>query len=218
MFAGHYEEWRNARLFVMDKYLGHDFFTGKSVLELGCGYGDIGAAISQRGGIVTCSDARAEHIEVLKAKHATVRTRIDDLDKPLKYCPSFDVIVHFGVLYHLRDARENLLDVAKYCNYLILETEVCDSSEEFAIATPENGYDQAFNAVGTRPSPSLVEKYLNEAGFHFQMIMDKDMNAEFHMYTWEITNSKTWRHGLRRFWICWKKDLPSILKSDTLTK
>ena len=36
------------------------------------------------------------------------------------------------------------------------------------------------------------------------MVKDGILNSDFHIYDWEITDSEMWKHGLRRFWICWK--------------
>jgi hypothetical protein len=93
-----------------------------------------------------------------------------------------------------------------------LETEVCDSDDkDFHIITNENGYDQAFNNIGIRPSPPYIESLLDNNGFQFKMIKDPILNSDFHCYDWDVKNSETWRPGLRRFWICWKNiDSPLV--------
>lgn len=212
MFSGHYDQWRNNRIDVTNALLTTDFFREKSVLEVGCGYGDIGNAFSQQGATVTCSDARREHIEVLTARHPHLKTRVDDMDRWLDDMPHFDVIIHFGLLYHLKNPSGHLIDVSQYCDYLFFETEVCDSTNpDDILYTNENGYDQAFNAVGSRPSPSYIEKILSLCNFSFRMITTPSLNHDFHRYDWEHRNDKHWEHGLRRFWICWKNSVPTPL-------
>ena len=99
----------------------------------------------------------------------------------------------------------HLEKVSQKCNILLLETEVSDSDDiHFYIQTNENGYDQAINNQGIRPSPHYVENILEKNGFQFTLIKDPILNSDFHCYDWDINNSKTWTHGLRRFWICWK--------------
>ena len=95
---------------------------------------------------------------------------------------------------------------------LLLETEVSDSDDpSFYILTNEAGHDQAYNNKGIRPSPSYVESVLTKNGFQFKLITDPILNADFHRYDWNIRNTKTWEHGLRRFWICWKNiDSPLV--------
>ena len=117
----------------------------------------------------------------------------------------YDVIVHWGLLYHLNEIEIHLQKIAQKCNVLFLETEVADSDDNtFYIQTNEIGYDQAFNGTGIRPSPSYVEKVLEKNGFQFKLVNDSIINSDFHNYDWPVNNTKTWRHGLRRFWICWK--------------
>ena len=129
----------------------------------------------------------------------------------------YDIIVHWGLLYHLQEIEKHLENIAEHCDILLLETEVSDSSEDtFFIQTEEKGYDQAFHSIGIRPSPSYVEKILDKNGFHFKLIKDPILNSSFHRYDWEIQDTKTWRQGLRRFWICWKKTIvPDFFLDDS---
>jgi hypothetical protein len=68
----------------------------------------------------------------------------------------------------------------------------------------EAGFDQAFNNRGCRPSAAYVENLLTTNGFQFRRLDDPILNSDFHNYSWTVTESKEWRHGLRRFWVCWK--------------
>ena len=58
----------------------------------------------------------------------------------------YDVIVHWGLLYHLNEIEIHLQKIAQKCNVLFLETEVADSDDNtFYIQTNELGYDQVFD-------------------------------------------------------------------------
>ncbi len=210
MFRYHYDDWRETRMKGTLKYISPDYFISKNLLELGCGHGHIGDIFYKLGAIVTSSDARKEHIENTKINFPHLKTELIDCDVdviPKKY----DIIVHWGLLYHLNEIEKHLEKISQKCDILLLETEVSDSdNDSFYITTYENGYDQAFNDKGIRPSPAYVEKVLNNNGFKFKLIKDPILNSSFHIYDWDITNSNTWRHGLRRFWICWK-DIDSPL-------
>ena len=132
----------------------------------------------------------------------------DKDDIPTKY----DIILHWGVLYHLSEIEKHLAKISPKCDVLLLETEVCDSDDSaFFITTNEEGYDQAFNGTGIRPSPAYVEKVLEKNGFQFRLVKDPILNSGFHSYDWDVNNTNTWTGGLRRFWICWK-DVDSPLK------
>jgi hypothetical protein len=117
----------------------------------------------------------------------------------------YDIIIHWGLLYHLNEIENHLENISNICNILLLESEVCDSdNDSYYIDTKEEGYDQAYDLIGIRPSPSYVEKILKQNGFEYKLIVDDDLNSDIHCYNWEIKNTKTWKNGMRRFWICWK--------------
>lgn len=42
MFSDHYNNWTNSRINGINKYIGSEYFAGKRLLELGCGYAHIG--------------------------------------------------------------------------------------------------------------------------------------------------------------------------------
>jgi len=186
------------------KYILPDYFKSKTLLELGCGHADIGNMFYDLGAIVTSSDVRKEHIDVVKGKYPHINTLLIDGDNDT-IKDKYDIIVHWGLLYHLNEIEIHLEKVSHKCDILLLETEVSDSDDKnFYISTNESGYDQAFNAKGIRPSQHYVENVLEKNGFQFKLVKDPILNSESHCYDWDIRNSKSWKNGLRRFWICWK--------------
>lgn len=210
-FSDHYDNWRTSRMNGLTKYISPLYFRSKSLLELGCGYADIGNAFSELGALVTSSDARKEHLDIVNDRYPHIKTSLIDCDN-INIEGKYDIILHWGLLYHLREIENHLKEVSNKCNVLLLETEVCDSDDhDFYIITREEGYDQAFNNTGIRPSPSYIESLLDNNGFQFKMIKDPILNSGFHSYDWDVNNSETWRPGLRRFWICWKNiDSPLV--------
>lgn len=204
MFSDHYVNWRMSRMNGIKKYVRPGYFESKTLLELGCGYADIGNKFYELGAVVTSSDARKEHLTVVNTTYPHIKTLLIDSDNDTIE-EKYDIIVHWGLLYHLKEIESHLEKVSQKCDVLFLETEVADSDDkDFYIVTDENGHDQAFNNKGIRPSPNYVESVLEKNGFQFKLIKDPIVNSNFHKYDWDIRNSKTWRHGLRRFWICWK--------------
>lgn len=201
MFADHYVEWRGKRIQAIIDHYGRDFFVGKTVLELGCGYGDIGAAFYKMGAIVTCSDARKEHLNVVKKRYPKIKILLLDLDNEQAINQDFDVIIDLGVLYHLQNYKLHLKNVIQHANHLILETEVVDSKDpDFVVHTEESGYDQAFNGRGCRPSATGIEKFFKENKVLSRRYESPKLNSGFHRYDWKETNAGTWVHGQRRFW------------------
>jgi len=204
MFKGHYDEWRESRMNGIKKYMPSNYFISKKILEVGCGYADIGNEFYKLGGVVSSSDARQEHIDIVKDRYPHINALIIDGDKDT-ISEHYDIIVHWGLLYHLNEIDKHLENISRNCDVLLLETEVADSDDPtFYIKTNELGMDQAFNFVGIRPSPTYIEKILHKNGFQYKLIDDSILNSDYHTYDWKITNTNTWRNGLRQFWICWK--------------
>lgn len=186
------------------KYISSEYFKSKTLLEVGCGHADIGNMFHDLGAIVTSSDVRKEHLENVKITYPHINTLLIDGDND-SITNKYDIILHWGLLYHLSEIEKHLENVSHKCDVLLLETEVCDSDDkEFYISINEDGYDQAFNNKGIRPSQPYVEYVLEKNGFQFKLIKDPILNSDFHRYDWDISNSKKSEGGLRRFWICWK--------------
>jgi len=202
-FAGHYLKWRKQRIDAIVEHYKLQFFAGKNLLEVGCGHGDIGAHFQKLGAIVTCSDARPENLAVARNKYPEISTVLADLDRGWPFDDNFDIVIHMGLLYHLKEAEKPIREACAASWNLVLETEVCDSDDpnDILIVDEESrDYDQAFGGKGCRPSPAYVERILHDCGMTFTRIMDARCNAEFHVYDWQVQNTKTWRSGLRAMW------------------
>jgi hypothetical protein len=211
MFKSHYDGWRESRMNGIKKYVRDDIIRGKCLFEVGAGHADLGNMFHQLGAIVHSSDARSEYINIINQRYPYIQTSIFDCDNDILN-DKYDIILHWGVLYHIKHIKSHLANICSKCDYLFLETEVIDSSENNTIHVNENGYDQAFNSVGSRPSQHYVEQTLAENDFEFVLINDPILNSSFHIYDWNISNDGSWRHGLRRYWICWKRGVPSPMK------
>jgi len=207
MFNEHYDKWRQARFNRIVEHYGRTFWRHKTVLEVGCGFGDLGNAFSNLGSVVVCQDARPEHIKFLKEKHPHLSAYVYDLNNGLGTEASFDVILHTGVLYHLNDYIQPIIDCCSRCEHLILETEVSDSSDpNYCLYIDEHKgvYDKSFTGKGNRPSPAAVERVLKEQNFSYERVLD-GLDVEFHSYSWKMKNTGKWKNGQRALWFCQRK-------------
>ncbi|MGE0813471.1 MAG: class I SAM-dependent methyltransferase [Vicinamibacterales bacterium] len=199
-FTRHYDDWRARRVAAIRGHYGDAFFRGRTLLELGCGYGDLGAAFLALGAEVCCADAREEHLEVARARHPGLRTVRADLNTDWPF-GRVDVIFHLGLLYHLEPTHESLRRACRSAPVVVVETEVCDSpSPDAVVPADEAGYDQAIDGRGCRPSAARVERVLAEEGFTWTRVADARCNSGIHVYDWEETGSGRVGHGQRRFW------------------
>jgi 2-polyprenyl-3-methyl-5-hydroxy-6-metoxy-1,4-benzoquinol methylase len=68
MFDHHYVNWRKSRVDGIKKYIDLSFFKEKTMLEVGCGYADLGNIFSEFSCSVTSTDARKEHLDIVKER------------------------------------------------------------------------------------------------------------------------------------------------------
>lgn len=207
-FRGHYYQWRIQRLKKIFSIIKPDWFEGKKILELGCGYGDIGAQLVSLGSKVTFSDARKEYMNEITHRYPNCPSTdivTADTNSEWPFEDNFDLCLHMGLLYHLEDWEYGLKKAYESSNILILETEVCDSNNENEeVSAQEYGFDKAFGEIGKRPSAAKIEKALKEIGFSFERYDTEDLNSPPHRYDWKVQNTKLIGPQYRRFWVCKK--------------
>lgn len=210
-FTDHYEYWRAERIVAIVDHYGEAWFKGKKILELGCGYGDIGHVLMTLGAEVIFAEGREENCDYLRRRFPNNKIYCMNCENewPFPEDAHFDMVLHMGLLYHLDNLWFALDKSCACCDHLVLETEVSDSDDEdyiLKINERADGWDQSLIGHGSRPSGSCIEKHLHEIGWSCQRVTDSRCNALFHTYDWEVKNTGTWRDGLRRFWFCEKKE------------
>ena len=203
-FSDHYEYWRAKRVVAIIEHYGEKFFQNKKILELGCGYGDIGKVFIGLGSEVVFAEGREEHVNILKNKFPNNRIYKVNLENEWPFKDEkFDLILHLGVLYHLDNIEFSLEKSIINTSNLVLETEVCDSDDpNLVLKIDENidGYDQSLIGKGSRPSGKYLENIFEKYNCYYEIVKDKRCNALFHRYDWDVKNTNTWEHGLRRFY------------------
>lgn len=205
----HYHGWNMKRLAAMIEWFGADWFRGKRVLEIAAGHGEMGGVLWTLGADVTFTDGREENAAQIRARLpiAPEKVIVQDAEEGVKFADGrdFDLILHLGVLYHLDNWQTSLADCAKLAPYVVLESEVCDSSDvnvEVKLPEPAEAVDQALRGMGSRPSAEMIEKVLTDVGLKHQRLRDNRCNSGFHIYDWQVTGTNATRNGLRRFWFC----------------
>ena len=201
----HYKEWRQKRIAKIVNIMGEDFFRDASGLELGCLFGDIGAALHRKYNCnMTFTDVRYDQLDKFLLNNPKQNLRIVDQNQEWSLNRQYDFVIHWGVLYHLENWQRDLKCTLRHSKVIFLESEVCDSSDSnFEIKVDENveSIDQAYHGIGSRPSAAYVEKVLDSYKAKWKRYDDQDINSSIHCYDWKCKDTNTWTHGLRRFWI-----------------
>jgi SAM-dependent methyltransferase len=219
MFDGRYFEWNQKRAKGIVDFYGHKFFYHKKVLDLGCGYGDIGGVLYRLGSDVTGVDARQEHLKIVSKKFSGIKCVKADLDGNWPFHgKSFDLTLDMGLLCHLNNFEAHLRAVCASTTNLVLETAVCDSDDPFlCVAVPENKgiYDLSSNGMGCRPTAAAVERVLTECGMNFKRVDKAIYNASDYAYDWQSRNEKSIDSKHRRIWFCVRNNSPIQIEYGT---
>jgi len=213
MYQHHYVLWRQVRINKIEQIFGKEFFKDKTILELGCGYGDIGKYFKESlQADVTFAEGREEHFPFIRGNVSGCKIVHINQENHWQLETKYDVVIHFGVMYHLDNWKQDLECTLKHSDLVILETEVADSNDP----TFEQkfvdmiSYDQAMGPklLATRPSAAYIESVFSENGFSFVRYDDTDLDTDIHNYSWKVTGSaeshKSERSvgvGKRRFWV-----------------
>jgi hypothetical protein len=81
-------------------------------------------------------------------------------NRPWNLNRKFNLIIHWGLLYHLENWKDDLKHCLAHTNLICLESEIADSSEDtHDEKITEAGYDKAFEGIGSRPSAYHVQKH-----------------------------------------------------------
>jgi hypothetical protein len=162
---------------------------------------------------VTCIEGRSENLEVLKQKYPFFNSMLGDMDKELIQ-NHYNVILHAGLLYHMKNIVNNLENCLQNCDILILETENIDSDEDsdsivmiYENSSSDCGASSLLNSDCTNYSSRTTRKFLESMfikhNFKFVLLDSPEANSFCYVYDWKVTNSKS-THALRSIYIAYK--------------
>lgn len=192
---------------ILDIY-GVEYFRGKSVVELGAGHGNVGAFLAELGAEVLYVDGRRENMNIAMLKHRSVPSisfTTRDLDGDFSNIGRFDLVIDFGLVYHLRNIKEHVEACFAISDDILLESVVCDSLDESRILFLDEDseiYLNSLSGTGTRPSAGYLERLAREHSFAVSRYFDADLNAGKNVYDWEAGGTQGFKDDLmlRRFW------------------
>jgi hypothetical protein len=198
----YHADWQQNRInFILSKY-PKEFFKGKRILEVGAYNGYIGAYFNTLGAEVHCLEGRTENVVNIMNDYPNITAEVANLDTNEWNWGKWDVIINFGLYYHLEKFhKEHLHNCINNCDLMFFETVVYDSKEPEIYFRTEQGDDQSLTTIGGTPSTSYVENILNENAVTYKKYTDPFLNNYQHKYDWPDTGGKIFNQFHRRFWI-----------------
>lgn len=159
--------FNNDEYIVIDKARFENFnelnidLTNKTILELGCGIGNhTEFLLSKNPNKLICIEGREENFLLHKNRFSDndkVVSILQDLDKTYATDVNFDIIYNYGLLYHLRNPFEFLIDISKINHKdMILETCVELYGYDNKIIESNLSPSQSINGVGSRPNLKIL--------------------------------------------------------------
>lgn len=198
----YHADWQQNRInFILSKY-PKEFFKGKRILEVGAYNGYIGAYFNTLGAEVHCLEGRTENVVNIMNDYPNITAEVANLDTDEWVWDKWDIIINFGLYYHLEKFhKEHLQNCISNCNLMFFETVVYDSKEPEIYFRTEQGDDQSLTTIGGTPSTSYVENILKENVVTYKKYTDPFLNNYQHKYDWPDTGFKVFNQFHRRFWI-----------------
>lgn len=203
-FNNHYYNWNDKRYFFIRHLLDATDINQFKVLEVSGGHANLGKKFFDLGCDVTVTEGRAEHVNYINMLYPGIKTEIINLENSMPALPKFNLVLHFGVLYHLSDPLEHLKDflLKQDFDHLFLETEVSNHPDKnFVFKIKEFGYDQSLSTIGGRPTSSGIETILRDLSLVWKRHDNVNLDSFPHNYSWQESGMlETYRPGMRRFY------------------
>lgn len=203
----YYPEWTQNRLdYIIEDY-GKENFKGKKVLELAGCAGYISAYLQTLGAEVLCVEGRQENITKINEYYPDVPTLQANLDTDKWDFGHWDIIINFGLVYHLHNYhKEHLSNCITNCDKMYFETVIFDSRDRDFNWKAESGFDQSLSGQGGAPSVKWVEGVFDDNKVKYTKISDGRLNGagtpgNVHHYDWEEKYDNTYHPYRRKFWV-----------------
>lgn len=196
-------EWQSNRLKYLINNYNEDFWNNKKILELGSYNGAIGNFLKTNFNCdVTSVEGRESNVKSIKNYFPDLNIIQYDLDTKKWDFDKYDIIINWGLYYHLKDFHyDNLINCVKNCKTLFFETVVFDCDESIIHYVDSVGNDQGLTETGGYPTINYINNVLRNNSIDFKLIESKELNGKGHNYDWIPINSKKFDFYKRKFWI-----------------
>jgi SAM-dependent methyltransferase len=142
-----------------------------SAVDVGCGLGDFSAFLSQFGiSRVVGIDGRTENLVEARKRHKDVVFQLADAEElPVEQLGSFDLVLCFGLLYHLENPLRAIRKLHALTSKVLIIESVCvpGAKPKLELLDEAEVQNQGLNHLGFYPSEPCLVKMLSRAGFPF---------------------------------------------------
>jgi SAM-dependent methyltransferase len=143
-----------------------------TALDVGCGAGYFSGVLRDLGLTVTGVDLQEENLANCRARYPDCDFRKADLDGPLEALAVYDLVLLFGVLYHLQSPLQTIMRLRESVGRVAVVSSRFAEGDFPAMYLFSEKVGQAHNdaRVVTVPTLSAMISILNSAGFDFVYI------------------------------------------------
>ncbi len=142
----------------------------RTALDVGCGFGFFSSYLRRAGFEVSALDGRESNIVEARKRSPGIRFEVQDIeDVNFAKARSYDLVLCFGLLYHLENPFRAVRNLAALTGEVfVVETRVAPYHSDVALLYQENHQqDQGLSYVAMIPSRECLVKMMYSAGFPF---------------------------------------------------
>jgi SAM-dependent methyltransferase len=142
----------------------------QTAFDTGCGVGYFSGVLQDLGLRVSAADGRADNVTEARARYPQVDFHVADAEDPLPSdIGTFDLVLCFGLLYHLENPLRAMRNLRTLTGKVLLLESLClPDDQPFLLLLDEPlGEDQSLRAVSCYPSEGAMVKMAYRAGFPY---------------------------------------------------
>jgi SAM-dependent methyltransferase len=166
----HYESLNTSRAAVVTRLLSElkDKLSLRTAIDVGCGFGYFSGLLDSLGLEVTAVDGREENVEECRRRFPKIPFHWCNVEDPaILRLGKFDLVLCFGLLYHLENPFLAIRHLRALATKLLLAESVIFPGSEPVMGLVEEGHleDQSLNYAAFYPTEACLTKTMYKAGF-----------------------------------------------------
>lgn len=142
----------------------------ETAIDVGCAIGDFSSFLEEKGLRAMGVDGRPENVEEARRRFPGIEFRVFDAeDARVKDLGAFDLLLCFGLLYHLENPFRVVRNLCAMTTKIALIESMCPPGARPVLELQDegDGEDQSLNLVAFYPSEPCLVKMLYRAGFPY---------------------------------------------------